>query len=160
MDSIGDRRTKHAYSAELGQGSNHPASYSVGSGASSGRDRTDQIDAGRRRKRINSERSFSGHDRNPELAGEDRREDKSDLPTVIISTDSGAIKMSGLWLLRTGSVTCAAKDVFACNIGVVRDRSQPSRCACGLLLTGMSVEGTACYPQLAAPGVRGPKPVQ
>ena len=62
MDSIGDRRTKHAYSAELGPGSNHPASYSVGSGASSGRDRTDQIDAGHRRKRIDSECSFSGHD--------------------------------------------------------------------------------------------------
>jgi hypothetical protein len=48
------------YRAELGQGPNHPGSYSVGSGATSGRDRTDQIDAGRRRKRINSERSFSG----------------------------------------------------------------------------------------------------
>ncbi|HKG29359.1 MAG TPA: hypothetical protein VKB01_09505, partial [Thermomicrobiales bacterium] len=53
-----------------GQGSNHPASYSVGSGASSGRDRTDQIDAGRRRKRIDSECSFSGHDHEVVVAAE------------------------------------------------------------------------------------------
>ena len=75
MDSIGDRRTKHA--TEPNSGPNHPRQLLGGKRSDFRTDRTDQIDAGRRRKRINSERSFSRHDRNPELAGEDRREDKT-----------------------------------------------------------------------------------